>query len=73
MPFQGNVTESSTLLLPALQPVKLLGTKADNSCTEPKFCVSECEECSAERALLCVTDVACVSNYFPHVMCTFTS
>lgn len=73
MPCQGNVTESSTLLLPALQPVELLGTKAGNSCIEPKFCISECEECNAEGALLRVTDVARVCNYFPHAMYTFTS
>lgn len=76
MPCEGDVTESSPyncLLLPALQPGKLLGTKADNSYTEPKFCISQCKECSAEGALLCVADVARVSNYFLYAMYTFTS
>jgi len=60
------------LLLPVPQPVKLLGTEADSCFTEPDFYVSKCKECSAEGALLCVTDVACVSNYFPHAVYTFT-
>lgn len=61
------------LLLPASQPGKLLGTKADNCLTESEFYESEYKESSAEGPLLCVTDVAYVSNYFPHAVYTFTS
>lgn len=53
------------LLLPAPQPVKLLGTKADNSFVEPEFYVSKYKECNAEGAWLCVTDVARVKSLFP--------
>lgn len=60
------------LLLPVPQPVKLLGTKAGHSFIEPKFHVNKYKECNAEGALLCVTDVACVSSYFPHAAYTFT-
>lgn len=60
------------LLKPASQPVKLLGNKADNCFTEPEFYVSKYKECNAEGALVCVTDVDCVSNYFPRAVYTFT-